>query len=122
MRQSLWRSPGEEEGDLFLRDERPKIVTDNIRWIDTSVMIVDPLTKIMDPVKLIEALDNNRWNIEQPINSMIVKKAKQLQRRKEKPEDIPAWLLDLSKQQGEYILEKTDRIGEPPYDTVQHTI
>ena len=59
-----------------------------------------------DPVKLIEALDNNRWNIEQPINSVIVKKAKQLQRRKEKPEDIPAWLLDLSKQQGEYILEK----------------
>ena len=106
MRQSLWRSPGEEEGDPFLRDERPKIVTDNIRWIDTSVMIADPLTKIMDPVKLIEALDNNRWNIEQPINSVIVKKAKQLQRRKEKPEDIPAWLLDLSKQQGEYILEK----------------
>ena len=69
-------------------------------------MIADPLTKTMDPVKLIGALDCNGCNFEQPINSVIVKKAKQPQRRKEKPEDIPAWLLDLSKQQGEYILEK----------------
>ena len=106
MRQSLWRSPGEAEGDPFLQDERPKIVTDNIRWIDTSVMIADPLTKLMDPVKLVEAIDTNRWSIEQPINSVIVKKAKQLQRRKEAPEEIPEWLLDLSRQQGEYILEK----------------
>ena len=110
MRQSLWRSPGEEEGDPFLRDERPKIVTDNIRWIDTSVMIADPLTKIMDPVKLIEALDNNRWNIEQPINSVIVKKAKQLQRRKEKPEDIPAWAPRPVEATGGVHLGETDRI------------
>ena len=34
-------------------------------------MIVVPLTKIIDPVKLVEALGTNRRNIEQPINSVI---------------------------------------------------
>ena len=42
----------------------------------------DPLTKVMDPVKLLAALDSNTWSLKQPIESIIKKRAKQLQRRK----------------------------------------
>ena len=58
------------------------MATDSIRWIDTDCMIADPLTKVMDPVKLLDALDTNRWSLKQPIESIIKKRAKQLQRRK----------------------------------------
>ena len=42
----------------------------------------DPLTKIMDPVKLQTALDSNAWSLTQPVASLAKKRAKQLQRRK----------------------------------------
>jgi hypothetical protein len=45
-------------------------------------MIADPLTKVVDPVKLLDALDTNRRSLKQPIESIIKKRAKQLQRRK----------------------------------------
>lgn len=51
MRQSLWRTPGEEEEDPFLQDERLEITTDILRWIGAEVMIADPLTKIMAPFR-----------------------------------------------------------------------
>ena len=89
LRQSLWRQPGQLEGDPHFQDERPRNPTDSIRWIDTNVMIADPLTKIMDSCKLLEAIEKNHWNIEQPINAIIVKKAKQLQRRKTATEELP---------------------------------
>ena len=95
MRQSLWRTPGEAEGDPFIQDEKPKETTDNIRWVDTDVMLADPLTKIMDPSKMIQALESNYWNLEQPINSVIIKKAKQLQRHKGRSEEIPQEYLKL---------------------------
>ena len=36
-----------------------------IRWIDTAVMIADPLTKEMDATMLNEALYTNVWNFAQ---------------------------------------------------------
>ena len=65
-----------------MRDEKPKDVTDSVRWVDTDVMLADPLTKVMDPCMLVQALESNKRNLEQPINAVIVKKAKRLQRRK----------------------------------------
>ena len=46
-------------------------------------MIVDPLTKTMEPVKLVEFLDTNVWDIAQPIEAVQKKKAKQASRRKD---------------------------------------
>ena len=90
MRQSLWRKPGERIGDPHYSDEMPKGATDSVRWIDTDVMIADPLTKAMEPDKLMAALDSNHWDIEQPIESVIKKRAKQLARRKTKADDQEA--------------------------------
>ena len=50
-------------------------------------MIADPLTKAMDSSKLVEALTNNFWDFNQPIESVLKKRAKQLQRRKTKDVD-----------------------------------
>ena len=45
-------------------------------------MIADPLTKLMESTKLSEALETNWLDSSQPIDSLIKKRAKQLQRRK----------------------------------------
>jgi len=87
LRQSLWRTPGMPVGNPEFEDERPKETTDIIRWIDTDVMLADPLTKAMDCEKLNTALENNYWNIEQPIESVLKKRAKQLARRKTQDAD-----------------------------------
>ena len=91
MRQDLWRMPGQKAGNSYVQDERPKYPTDDIRWIDTDVMLADPLTKVMEPVKLLEALESNFWDTQQPLESVIKKRAKQLARRKTvdpPPEDV----------------------------------
>ena len=56
--------------------------TDVIRWIDTDVMLVDPMTKVMRDEYLRMALDTNIWNVKQPLESVIKKRIKQIQRRK----------------------------------------
>ncbi len=48
-------------------------------------MICDPLTKQMDPCKLLEALNTNFWDLRQPLESVLIKRKKQLQRRKTAP-------------------------------------
>jgi hypothetical protein len=84
LRQNLWRVRGTEIGDPRLSDSRPsdEEATDKVRWIDTDVMIADPLTKIMSAEKLNESMDTNTWDIEQPIASIMKKRQKQMQRRK----------------------------------------
>jgi hypothetical protein len=96
MRQSLWRKAGDDIGDPVYEDKRPgkHEATDYCRWVDTDVMLADCLTKVMEPTKLIEALDSNYWDCTQPLDSIAKKKAKQLQRRKtvdeEPAEDEPS--------------------------------
>ena len=82
LRQSLWRRKGEAKGDPQYEDTVPNNPTDKIRWIDTDVMIADPLTKLMESTKLSEAIETNWLDTSQPIDSVIKKRAKQLQRRK----------------------------------------
>ena len=48
-------------------------------------MLADPLTKVMDPCKLAQALETNKWNLEQPINAMI---AARLQCERQRPRDF----------------------------------
>ena len=59
LRQDLWRKKGEDAGDPDYDDYRPANdqLTDIVRWINTHVMIADPLTKVMEPVKLVQALE-----------------------------------------------------------------
>ena len=54
LRQSLWRRPGQPLEDDSVEDERPPEdqAADVIRWIDTDIMLVDPLTKAMSAEKL----------------------------------------------------------------------
>ncbi|CAE7728714.1 RE1 [Symbiodinium sp. CCMP2592] len=89
LRQELWRKAGEKAGDPFYDDYKPvdDQLTDIVRWIDTDVMIADPLTKVMEPVKLVEALKTNTLDVEQPLESVVKKRAKQLQRRSTKKEE-----------------------------------
>lgn len=82
LRQSLWRRPGGPLADPLYEDARPTETTDRVLWIDTDVMIADPLTKVMDPIKLQTALDTNYWSLVQPVESLAKKRAKQAQRRK----------------------------------------
>ena len=103
LRQILWRAPGEALGRPHVDDERPEAPTDEIRWIDTDVMIADPMTKIMEPDKLVAVMKTGYWNIEQPIESVLKKRAKQLARRKTKD--------DLA----EHPVEEYDDSGERQY-------
>ena len=98
LRQSLWRNPGEARGSPTSNDEKPELATDMIRWIDTDCMIADPLTKVMEPVKLVEALDSNSWSLKQPIESILKKRAKQLQRRKTPVENDDKESIKLTKE------------------------
>jgi len=82
MRQSLWRTPGTAKGDPRMDDEKPTNVTDIVYWVDTDVMLADPLTKKMDAKKMWDALDSNYWDMKQPIESLRKKRLKQKQRRK----------------------------------------
>ena len=82
LRQNLWRAKGEAIGNPLIRDELPVDATDSIRWIDTEVMLADPMTKNMEADKLIEFLSTNWWDTRQPIESVLKKQAKQIARRK----------------------------------------
>ena len=81
MRQSLWRrisSQSDAPDDL----PEPAAATDLVRWTDTDCMIADPLTKVMEPIKLQESLDSNFLSLVQPVESLVKKRLKQAQRRK----------------------------------------
>ena len=86
MKQSVWRVPGQAVGDPLLCDVIPQNATDVVKWVDTDVMLADPLTKAMDASKLMDALDNNYWSCVQPHESIIKKRVKQIARAKTKPQ------------------------------------
>jgi hypothetical protein len=88
MRMSLWRKPGGGLMPPRLTETRPEQTTDAIHWIDTAVMLCDPMTKQMSRTYLQAALDTNIWDPRQPAESKATKERKQ-QQRKKKPEDAP---------------------------------
>ena len=61
-------------GDYFLEDARPPegAAADVVRWIDTDIMICDPMTKAMSSKKLYAALDANFWDLKQPIEAQML--------------------------------------------------
>ena len=63
-----------------LDEKRPVETTDSIRWIDTDIVLADPLTKSMTSDKLTKALRTNKWNLAQPVESLQKKRIRQSQR------------------------------------------
>ena len=59
LRQTLWRGLDGKLVDPRLLDSRPLQTTDRSRWVDTRVMLADPLTKVMDSERLMIALSTD---------------------------------------------------------------
>ena len=60
---------------------------DKIRWIDTSTMLADPLTKVMNSDRLVTALDKGHIDLNPTAASTVAKLMKQKQRRRVKDEN-----------------------------------
>ena len=56
MRQLIWRKKGELVGDPLLTDEPPDDATTVVKWIDTSTMLSDGLTKKMKSYQIDQAM------------------------------------------------------------------
>ena len=84
LRQLIWQNANEEDQEE-LSDDMP----DKIRWIDTSKMLVDCLTKDMKTNYLRETLKEGIYNIVPTVESEVTKLAKQKYRRmkSQAPED-----------------------------------
>ena len=80
------RKAGQKAGDPFYDDYKPADdqLTEIVGWIDTVVMIADPMTKVMELTKLGEVLRTKTFDLEQPLESVVKKRAKRLQRRSTK--------------------------------------
>ena len=76
LRQLIWQNANEEDQEE-LSDDMP----DKIRWIDTSKMLVDCLTKDMKTNYLRETLKEGTYNIVPTVESEVTKLAKQKYRR-----------------------------------------
>ena len=77
LRQILWEDEfGNPKDDLGVDQ------TDKIIWIDTSAMLADPLTKVMKPTRLLEALETGRLTFEATAESQLTKLRKQKIRMK----------------------------------------
>ena len=89
LRQSFGQGSARITAILSMRttgQKKKKKFADQLRCIDTDTMIVDPMTTVMDKVKLLTAMETNVLDVEQPLDSILKKRAKQLQRRKVIPE------------------------------------
>ena len=94
LRQFLWRRRYNDLPDRRLLEELPcdEDRTDKCRWIDTTVMSCDCLTKSMPEDYLVKILDTNLWDVSQSIEAKATKlrKAAGVQRRKAERSDTPS--------------------------------
>ena len=65
MRQTLWRGLDGKLVDPRMLDYKPNDTTDRCRWVDTHVMLADPLTKSMICDRLLKAIESNHIDFEQ---------------------------------------------------------
>ena len=76
LRQILWEDVNGAPKD-YLSDND----FDKVRWIDTSTMIADPLTKSMKPKRLLDFLESGTLDLEPTAESVVAKMLKQKQRQ-----------------------------------------
>ena len=79
LRQKLWRERGKALPNLRTLEDKPELLSDLCRRIDTAVMVADCLTKSMKEDFVVE---KNEWCYRQGDETKAVKLRKQLQRRK----------------------------------------
>ena len=84
LKQLLW-----EKADGSILDElEPENVAENaVRWIDTSCMIVDCLTKKMSPAVLLKLIGERKLSLEPTVESQMLKPRKQKLRREKKVQE-----------------------------------
>ena len=84
LKQFLW----EKSDGTNLDELEPESVAENaIRWIDTSCMVVDCLTKKMSPGVLLQLIANGKSSLEPTVESRMLKLRKQKLRRDKKERD-----------------------------------
>ena len=90
LKQFLWeKSDGTNLGDL----EPEEIAENAIRWIDTSCMVVDCLTKKLNPGVLMKLITIGKLNLEPTVESQMLKMRKGKLRRNKKDKEqvsVPA--------------------------------
>ncbi len=64
-------------------------------------MVVDPMTKVMDPKKLVEIMETGIWDLRQPIESLQKKRIKQQERHEAAKERQEARERDLEERRRE---------------------
>ena len=84
LRQRLWADPNGEPYEELPEDDKANNI---IRWIDTSVMIADCLTKRMKATNLWPAL-KGRLSLTPTPESILTKMRKQKARKKTQPDSI----------------------------------
>ena len=84
LKQILW----EKADGTNLDDLEPEDIAENaVRWIDTSCMVVDCLTKKMNPAILLRLIASSRLSLEPTIESQMLKLKKQKLRREKKDQE-----------------------------------
>jgi hypothetical protein len=81
LRQLLLFDENNEELDE-LKEELPY----EFRWVDTSIMLVDALTKVMSSNDLRRIMKDSKWSMQATAESQITKMPKQKYRKQKKEE------------------------------------
>ena len=84
LRQQIW----ERDGERTLEVDHS--CGDYPRWIDTSVMLADPLTKSMSSYLLASTLMTGRYSMRPTAESLMIKEKNRLTRKKQKTSSPPA--------------------------------
>ena len=78
LRQQVWERMGERTLEVDTSSG------DYPRWIDTSVMLADPLTKAMHPERLVQTMMTGMFDMRATAESLMIKEKNRLSRKKAK--------------------------------------
>ena len=78
MKQYLWETP---EGQPLEELEPEDVAVNALRWIDTSCMVVDCLTKKMQPTVMMKLMETGILDLRASDESKLMKMKKQKQRK-----------------------------------------
>ena len=78
LRQQIWERDGERTLEI------DHSCGDYPRWIDTSVMLADPLTKAMSAERLVETMMTGRFDMRPTEESLMIKAKNRASRKKSK--------------------------------------
>ena len=81
LKQMLWETQDGTSLDELLSED---ICENAVRWIDTSCMVVDCLTKKMDPSVLLKVMSEGKINLQATVDSELKKLEKQKARKSKK--------------------------------------